>query len=213
MLQQYGIATRLVSVIQAVQLGRETGTLIAKRRGGISTEEGRIVFIDGRIAEVTMNSRSTSDAFNYISTWENCQVSFISRDTLRTITHLFESSSLMASPPSEEQKRASPSTPLPKGVRPVREQRQNRTYDTPVAKPAQPLSLSEQELMAYTPVLMQPLPIVLYRIEQTGLSRAHRQLALLINGERSVEDLVHVMGRTFSNIQGIVQDLKRLGLI
>ncbi|MBV9257171.1 MAG: DUF4388 domain-containing protein, partial [Ktedonobacteraceae bacterium] len=207
------IATRLVSVIQAVQLGRETGTLIAKRRGGISTEEGRIVFTNGRITEVSMNSQSASDAFNYISTWENCLVSFIPQDPLRTITHLFESSTMAVSNPSQEQKPAGPSTPLPRGARPVREHRQNQAYDTPVAKPTQPVSLSEQELMAYTPVLMRPLPVVLYRIEQTGLSRAHRQLALLINGERSVEDLVHVMGRTFSNIQGIVQDLKRLGLI
>lgn len=213
MLRQYIIATRLVSIIQAIQLSRETGVLIAKRGEGNSAEEGRIIFTNGRVIEVKVSRSNVSDAFNHISTWENCLVSFISQDPSKTTTPLLETPPIAASRPLEEQKLEIPSTPLPKGARPVHDQRQNQSHDTPSVNPSRPLSLTEQEFVSYVPLLIQPLPIALRKIEQLGLSRAHRQLVLSIDGKRSVEALTHVMGRTTSNIQELLHDLMRLRMI
>jgi hypothetical protein len=221
MLQQYSTATRLVSIIQTIQLSRETGVLIAKRGGGISAEEGRIVFTNGRVTEVKVNKRSASDAFNYISTWENCLVSFIPQDHSKSITHLFEKSSLATGVLSEDQKKPGvPSGPLPKGARPVHEHSQNQSYTTPLDSnatqaPNSSLSISpaKREPVIYIPFLMQPLPIALRKIEQMGLSRAHRQFILLVDGKRSTEDLAHIMGRTVDTVRELLHDLVHLGLI
>ncbi len=232
MLQQYSIASRMVSIIQTIQLNRETGMLIAKRGGNVSAEEGRIVFTNGRIVDINVSRHSGSDAFNYISAWENCLVSFIPQDPSKDITHLLENSSMVARAQPEEQKKSGvPSGPLPKGARPAHDHRQHQSTDTPVPTsmldptdtpvPADTpvptdtfsLALTEQEPVTYAPFLIQPLPIALRKIEQMGLSRAHRQLVLLIDGKRSIEELVHMMGRTTDNIQRLVRDLTSLRLI
>lgn len=212
MLRQYVIATRLVSIIQAIQLGRETGILIAKRGEGNSAEEGRIVFTSGRITEVKTSRPNISDAFNHISTWENCLVSFIPQDSSKDISYLLEGSSKDASISSEGQKFIS-STPLPKGARPVHEHSQDLPRNTPVSNLSLPVAFTGQELVASVPLLLQPLPVALQRIDQVGLSRAHRQLVLLIDGKRSLENLAHGMGRTMSNIQELLRDLTRSGFI
>ena len=210
MLRQYVIATRLVSIIQTIQLSRETGILVAKRGEGNSAEEGRIVFTSGRITEVKTTRPNVSDAFNHISTWENCLVSFVPQDSAKDISHLLGGTSTSASVLPESQKFIS-STPLPKGARPVHERSQDQPRDTPVSNPS--LAFTRQELMTPVPFLIQPLPVTLQRIEQMGLSRAHRQLVLLIDGKRSLEVLAHGMGRTISNVQELLHDLTRFKLI
>lgn len=212
MLRQYVIATRLVSIIQTIQLSRETGTLIAKRGEGNSVEEGRIVFTSGRIAEVKTSRLNASDAFNHISMWENCLVSFIPQDSSRDISYLLEGSSKSVSVLPEARK-SIPSTPLPKGARPVHEHFQDQSRNTPVSNPSLPVVFTGQELVIPVPFLRQPLPVALQRIEQWGLSRAHRQLVLLIDGKRTLEELAHGMGRTMSNVHELLQDLTRFKLI
>lgn len=212
MLRQYVIATRLVSIIQTIQLSRETGILIAKRGEGNFVEEGRIVFANGRITEIKASHSTISDAFNHISVWENCLVSFIPQDSAKDISHLLEGSSKGEGVLFEGQNLV-PSTPLPKGARPIHEHPQNQLRSTPVLNPSLPLSLTKQELAISIPCLSQPLPTALQRIEQIELSRAHRQLVLLIDGRRSIEDLAHGMGRSVKNVQDLLNDLKRLKLV
>jgi hypothetical protein len=212
MLRQYAIATRLVNIIQVIQLNRETGILVVKRGEGNSSEEGRIVFTHGRITDIRASHANSSDAFNHISTWENCLVSFMPQDSSKDISYLLEGSSRGEGIPFEEQKLI-PSTPLPKGARPVHERSRNLSHDTPVLNPSLSLALTRQELTSSIPLLIQPLPVALQRIEQMGLSRAHRQLALLIDGKRSIEDLAHGMGRSINNVWEVLQELKRIRLI
>jgi hypothetical protein len=212
MLRQYVIATRLVSIIQTIQLSRETGILIAKRGEGSSAEEGRIVFTSGRITEAKTSRPNVSDAFNHISTWENCLVSFVPQDPAKDISHLLGSSSTGASVLSEGQKLI-PFTPLPKGARPVHGRPQDQSRNTPVLNSSLPLGFTRQELVTPIPFLIQPLPVALQQIEQMGLSRAHRQLVLLIDGKRSLEELAHGMGRTISNVQELLHDLTRFKLL
>ena len=106
-----------------------------------------------------------------------------------------------------------PSPPLPKGARPVHERSQGQPRDTPVSNPSLPLAFTRQKLVTPIPLLIQPLPVALQRIEQMGLSRAHRQLALLIDGKRSLEELAHGMGRTTNNVQELLHDIMHFKLI
>ena len=214
MLRQYSISTRLVSIIQTIQLSRETGVLIAKRGEENSAEEGRIVFTNGRITEIKVSKRHAADAFNYISTWENCVASFTPQDPSRSSEYLFEKFSLVGSVlPEEQKKTGTPSGPLPKGVRPVHEHHQTRAH-TSVSNTAPALNSSlSLSLATYIPILTHPLPVALQNIEQVGLSRAHRQLILLIDGKRSIGELSHILGRSVDTIHELLQDFMHLGLV
>ena len=212
MLRQYVIATRLVSIIQTIQLSRETGILVAKRGEGNSAEEGRIVFTNGRITDAKTSRSTISDAFNHISTWEKCLVSFIPQDSAKDVSYLLGGSSTSASVLPEDQKLI-PATPLPKGARPVHEHSWDQPRNTPDSNPSLPVAFARQELTTLVPFLIQPLSVALQRIEQMRLSRAHRQLVLLIDGKRSIEELAQGMGRTKGNIQDLLHDLARFKLI
>jgi hypothetical protein len=68
-----------------------------------------------------------------------------------------------------------------------------------------------------------PTPIVPYRFQamqnilpdfqRFGLSRTHRQLFLLIDGKRSSQELARLIGRNPQEIQALLADLERTGLI
>src|SRR5258708_29010095 len=82
--QQETVTEQLVTVIQIIQLGRGTGLLIAKRGEGIIVEEGRIRFANGHVTEVRVGRYTGSEAFNRLSTWEKCVVSFVSPSHVTT---------------------------------------------------------------------------------------------------------------------------------
>ena len=54
---------------------------------------------------------------------------------------------------------------------------------------------------------------VLPRFGSMGLTRAHRQLFLLIDGQRSVPDLVRLSARGAEEVRKLLADLERAGLI
>jgi predicted transcriptional regulator len=68
-----------------------------------------------------------------------------------------------------------------------------------------------------------PISNAPYRIQQAGavfslmesmnLSRLHRRLFLLIDGQRSVPELANLTGRRVDEIMALLDDLQRLGLI
>ncbi len=66
---------------------------------------------------------------------------------------------------------------------------------------------------AVIPVQSRALEDALQRIEQVHLSRAHRHLYLLIDGHRSSGDLARLMGRSQSELNALLQDLQRAGVI
>jgi hypothetical protein len=54
---------------------------------------------------------------------------------------------------------------------------------------------------------------VLRILDQQGLSRTHRRLFLLINGQRSIKDLAALIGRTLGETATMLADLERASLI
>ncbi|WP_201387829.1 hypothetical protein [Ktedonobacter sp. SOSP1-52] len=50
-------------------------------------------------------------------------------------------------------------------------------------------------------------------IEQSGLSRNHRRLLLLIDGNRNSAELARLMGRSQEEAQQLIRDLEYIGIV
>ncbi len=53
----------------------------------------------------------------------------------------------------------------------------------------------------------------LRRIEQNRLSRLHRQIFLLIDGQRSFGEVVHLVGKSRGEVYKLLRDLEGIGVI
>lgn len=71
------VVDQLVKIIQAIQIGRTTGSLIATRGEGASYEQGTLVFLKGRVVQARVGRREGREAFNWLSTWGKCRYTFV----------------------------------------------------------------------------------------------------------------------------------------
>jgi hypothetical protein len=71
----------------------------------------------------------------------------------------------------------------------------------------------EQSPTVIVPYRSQHIQGVIPDFQRLGLSRAHRQLFLLIDGRRSVQELARLVGRQPQDVLLILADLERAGLI
>jgi len=206
MSQQETATDRLVTVIKSIQLGRLSGTLTARRGEGVTEEEGTITFVNGQVTQANVGRRSGSGALNWLSTWGMCRFSFVPSGT-------------------------SPITPpsLPSSPGAIADQhRGNGIYpriQTPTSdKPSGPLIPGDQDgpvaeqpnpsaHMTIIPHTTRPLSEALRGIEQRGLSRIHKHVFLLVDGRRSVKELVHLSGKNQDEVYGLLSDLVRIGVI
>lgn len=210
MSQQRETATdRLVSIIQLIQLGRRTGLFTARRGEGTSLEEGTIVFTKGQVTQATAGRRSGSEALNWLTTWGHCRFTFISADVaeseipLLPLTHRLSENGSNGTDPRLRQQR-----PLParqSGPLPANSNNGNggSRFDppTPSTTPSSPPSRTRQ------------IDSALKVIENMGLSRAHRRLLLLIDGQRTVDELVRLMGRGENEVYSLLRDLEQATVI
>ncbi len=58
-----------------------------------------------------------------------------------------------------------------------------------------------------------PLQDSLRRVEQQGLSRQHRRLMLLIDGQRTIAELVRLIGYTQYEVQKLLVELEQARII
>jgi len=213
MSQQRETATdRLVSIIQLLQLGKRTGSLTARRGEGVAQEEGTITFVKGQVTQANVGRRNGSEALNTLTTWGSCRFTFDS----------FEEPANQPSLPI--QPRSNPPTNITNDV--------EARIQTPTLGSKRTDSLwigSEVGVRAYpeAPGGTTPIPttssIAPYRvrqidsalrtIESIGLSRAHRRLFLLIDGQRTTAELVRLMGRSASEVYKLLGDLEKAAVI
>lgn len=198
--QQGTITAKLVNLIQTLQLRRETGQLTARHGDGITTEEGIIVFVSGKVVEAQVGRRTGSEALNKLTMWENCLCWFVPTMDTATGPHLHTSPDEAAETFSAMQANmpASVSFHPPQTRTDPHRENNGTTPSSPV--PGVPYHVSQ----------LQP---ALSKIEQLGLSRTHRHLFLLIDGRRSVPDLIRLTGREKDDVYQLLQDLEQAILI
>lgn len=203
MSQRETATDRLVGVIQSIQMAQDNGVLTVRRGEGSTLEEGSIVFINGQIKQTIVGRRGGSVALDWLSTWGSCRYIFApfnerqtlnalppaGADTTRPITRDLQSS--IPAMPAKEQ-----SGPLP----PVSGSSWERRPPPP----------SPASIIFYP---TQPLAAALRAIEQNRLSRSHRQLFLLINGQRTAQELARLAAKNEQDLQALLRDLERIGVI
>ena len=213
MSRQETTTNSLISIIQSIQLAQENGVLIARRGEGGTLEEGSIVFVNGQVAQATVGKRTGSGALNRLSTWGQC------RCTFTTSTGAAQS---LPSTPSPNLAREQPSLPdsHPRGQVPLDE----APFDA-LNRPSGPLARStgllktvrgqtlffQPEMIMLSPA--QPMYEALRKIEQHTLSRFHRQLFLLIDGQRSFREVVRLVGKSQGEVYKLLCDLEGIGVI
>ncbi len=80
-----------------------------------------------------------------------------------------------------------------------------KAMETPANERASPLALIPQRLRDTNEAI--------YEMEQRGLTRVHRHLFLLLDGQRSVKDLVVLIGRSPDELIVLLRQLEQVGLI
>ncbi len=103
---------------------------------------------------------------------------------------------------------AHPSGPLSGPVYPQeRSIHHNTTRNLGGARPPAPIAWQA------TPYRTRHVEEGIYLIEQMGLSRTHRRLFLLIDGGRTVKELIRLMSHDPEDVQHLLHDLERAGVI
>ena len=206
MSQQETTTDSLISIIQSIQLAQENGVLIAKRGEGGTLEEGAIVFVNGQVAQATVGWRTGSGALNRLSIWGKCR-------------YIYTTSNGVAQP--------LPSTPTPDldrgqpAIADSHPRRQVPLVEKPsnaLNRPAGPLKTVRGQTFLFPSVLLilsptQPMNEALRRIEQNKLSRFHRQLFLLVDGQRSFEEVIRLVGKSQGEVYRLLCDLEGIGVI
>lgn len=191
--QRETMTDSLADIIQIIHLGSKNGRLTVERGEGNKREEGFITFLNGNVIEARIGPYDGAIAFNYLNTWRTCRFAFVN--------------DVPALPPG--QGRANGTTnPLPPpnafiyhATTP--EGQNNSSY----------LSNGRGGSHPSFPVRLQQGEATLHHLENAQIPRLHRRLLLLVNGQRGVDELARLMGRSFDEVETLLSDLERAGLI
>lgn len=188
MAQQRETATdRLISIITTIKLERQSGQLRVRRGEGLTSEEGILTFVKGQITQANVGRRNGADAVNWLSTWGQAY-------------YIFFSAGLAVQPARDAL------TPPPNSAA-----EEENVTDRLVARANTDKLGTEAGVRA--PSVCMPLSEALARIEQSGLSRTHRRLFLLIDGRRSEYELAALLGKKVEEMRDMLLNLEWLGTI
>jgi len=200
--QRGTITEHLADIIDILRIGNKSGTLIVERGESTTLEEGLIIFAAGQAVEAKVNQQSGSAAFGYLNTWQRCRFSFVNHTVAGN-----SSPQLTPSPPNKQS--GSTNTTTTTGAKyppPTMSTNNAPTYTTGPqhglsnTKPAQPQRLPRGDEAVQHP-------------ERIQLPRIHRRLLLLIDGRRDVNELARLITRDIGEVQRLLNDLVRTGLI
>lgn len=190
--QREATTDRLVGIIASIKMERRSGQLMVRRGEGLTSEEGVLLFVQGQVREARVGRRSGSDALNWLSTWGQARYMF---------------TPLVSDKGTPLGDFASASTIVPNLI---------------TTSPLRPVSQihtdqleQEASLITASGVLHSIVACAeaTARIDRAGLSRAHRHLYLLINGQRTALELVPLVGRKAEEVRNMLHDLEWLGII
>jgi len=202
---------QLSNVTQVIQLGRKSGVLTVERGYGMTIEEGSITFVNGQAVQANTGNRVGLDAFNWLNRWEACRFAFL---------------------PSTPGQQTAPLPAIPRPTARPSEDRPNMQHSppgahSPVAESIMEAQLHNNEVRGIrrsanvsglesgvrVPVRTRQMEEAIRLIEQLGLSRTHRRLFLLIDGQRTSGELIRLMGREQEEVWKLLGELEKAGVI
>ncbi len=195
----------LISVIQAIQTGQWTGELRAQRDDGLNTEIGSIVFMNGQVVAAQIGSYQGMQAFNMLKMWGRSVFAFTPHTPL-PLSPWNNSAPMQTPPPPVTGPQQAVTGPQQAVTGP-----QNAITGSQRALPA----WQQNTGLSLTAVPRATMSILKARriIEQSGFPRTYRQLILLIDGQRSVGDLIMALSCTPLEMQQMLQQLESLSII
>ncbi len=201
------IAERLITVIQRIQQGRMSGILTARRGDGVTAEEGNVDFAKGQIRLVKVGRRSGSDALSWLSTWSNCYCSFSSSantDVDSFLRIFFFSERQHSTPRPELSPRSTDHLGGQTGSMHTTPLRENRSSEQ---------NFASDSLAHLIPQQAYPPQETLRFLDSQGLTRTHRHLLLLIDGHRSIAELIRIINRPEPEVIHLLRDLENATII
>ncbi len=201
------LTDRLANVIQVIQLGRKTGTLRVERSTGRNLERGTIHFVNGLMTQASAHQLNGLPAFQWLNTWGTCHFTFTPSD-LGVTTSKLPSLRPTQFPVSEQQSfhDIAPNQHIQAQVKMFPD---SATQNNQFRKNSQ----SMQKDSISIPKQVRPIEDAVQRIERLKLSRTHRRLLLLIDGNRNMADLARLMGRRQFEVVTLLQDLERADVV
>ena len=200
--QKETITNSLADVIQVIQLSRKSGMLTVERGEGETFEEGMITFVNGQAVEAQTAAFNGQNALRWLGSWGTCRFAFIP-----TPTSEIPSIPLVSIPTFEQRMRDTGTHPrIP--ISPLRESAARRQAGN--GGTGQVISFISASAV---PHLVIPLEESLRHVDQLGLSRQHRRLLLLVDGQRNVAEMVRLIGRTLYEVQQLLADLEQAKII
>ncbi len=186
--------SNLVNVIDVIQLGRKTGILTVEREVNGYLELGEITFTNGQVTRARSNHQLSTEgqaAFRWLRTWEACRFLFEATQEMPRTTR-----PLPAAPSSSIDVHNSETQPqrVPTNI-----QAQSRRQ--------------EEDNFSAVPRRIIYVEKALHIMENAQLSRTHRQLFLLIDGQRNVAELLRLLGRKQDEGLKLLRDLAYIGVI
>jgi hypothetical protein len=201
--QKETITNSLADVIQVIQLSRKSGMLTVERGEGETFEEGMITFVNGQAVEAQTTAFYGQNALRWLSGWGTCRFAFIP-----TPTSEIPSIPAFVSTPAFEQRMRDTGTHPRIPISPLRESAARRQAGN--GRTGQVISFISA---SGVPHLVIPLEESLRHVDQLGLSRQHRRLLLLVDGQRNVAELERLIGRTQYGVQQLLADLEQAKII
>lgn len=240
MSEQYLSTSRLVNVIQLIALGKQTGVFKVYRGQGSTREQAEIHFMEGRPTYAVLGQLAGNAALTVLQNWGECLYVFLEGPLPPREPGSYRAEStgqtgeLTASPPTGYGPRQNPPTPAA-----TRRQTTGPSFFTgPFSGPPPPDprttgntttgALPTRRGNEYAPGPLTPPPMrqdVLHpqfvprrlasmeRVDGLPLERRERMVLLLIDGRRSVADLVRLTRRDGDEVQAVLVHLINLGLI
>jgi hypothetical protein len=201
--QKETITNSLADVIQVIQLGGKSGVLTVERGDGETFEEGMITFVNGQAVEAQTTVFNSQNALRWLGSWGACRFAFIP-----TPTSEIPSIPAPVSTPAFERRMTDTGTHPRIPISPLRESAARRQASD--GNTGQVISFIPASIV---PHLVISLEESLRRVDQLGLSRQHRHLLLLVDGQRNVAEMVRLIGHTQFKVQRLLADLEHAEII
>lgn len=191
---------RLTSIIQVLQLGRKTGLLTIERGEGETFEEGTITFVDGQITQAHTGYLAGQEAFDWLSAWGPCLFAFINTPEDYSVY-----SQEPENRPIDTQPRLSTQSLALERHNGLHVMRNSAHHERKLP--------SNSTRITTIPPRIERIEASLRKIEVMGLSRAHRQVFLLVDGRRTSGDIARLTQRGPREVYTLLLDLKGIGVI